>query len=186
MDVFENFSDHPLASYEFHYQSRFRAARWWSSSRLLSLAFEALRPQQDDPGIYAPGSEGGELGLAIVDAFGQDVLEDGAEFVVLHLPLRSHLIRYFSNLPRPRPIYDFLLQHASQTYHYIAFEEALEKRHIDDRWWSATKHYGPPLHALLAKVVAEALAGCIESGDCRLRRFDDPGAITIAESRPEP
>lgn len=181
MDAFENFSDHPLAPYEFHYQSRFRAARWWSSSRLLSLAFEALRGD-DDPGMYTPGSEGGELGVAIVDAFGQDVLADGADFVVLHLPLQSHLIRYFSNLPHPRPLYDFLLQRARESYPYIAFEEQLEPAHIDDAWWSATKHYGAPLHAKLAKVVAEALVVCVDSGRCQLSRFDDRGAIMIAEA----
>ena len=185
MAVFENFSDHPLAPYEFHYQSRFTAARWWSSSRLLSLAFQALRQDDDDPGVYAPGSEGGELGVAIVDAFARDVHKDGAEFVVVHLPLQSHLSRYFSNLPRPRPVYDFLLQHARESYHYIAFEEALEPAHIDDAWWSATKHYGPPLHARLAKVVASALVACIESGSCHLKRFDPPGAFMTADSAPE-
>ena len=69
IDVFENFSNHPLAPYEFHYQSRFRAARWWSASRLFSLVFEALKQTEDEPDIYRPGSEGGELGKAIVDAF---------------------------------------------------------------------------------------------------------------------
>ena len=55
MDVFENFSEHPLAPYEFYYQSRFRAARWWSASRLFSLVFEALRQAEDEPDIYSPG-----------------------------------------------------------------------------------------------------------------------------------
>ena len=87
IDAFETFDSHPLAPYEFWYQNRFRAARWWSSSRLVSIVFEALRQHEEEPGIYTPGSEGGELGKAIVDAFAQDVLEAGAEFVVLHLPL---------------------------------------------------------------------------------------------------
>ncbi len=185
MAAFEDFHDHPLAPYEYHYQSRFTATRWWSSSRLLSLVFQALRQAEEDPGIYAPGSEGGDLGKAIVDAFARDVRAAGADFVVLHLPLQSHLIRYFSNSPRPRPVYDFLLQHARQAYPYIAFEEALEPRHVDDAWWSATKHYGPPLHAHLATVVANALVGCVESGSCRARRFDDHGAFTIAAAAPE-
>lgn len=177
MEVFENFSAHPLAPYEFYYQSRFQAARWWSASRLLSLVFEALRQADDEPGIYTPGSEGGELGKAIVDAFAQDALDAGAEFIVLHLPLQSHLIRYFSNLPRPRPLYDFLLEHSRASYHYIAYEEHLEPMHTDDAFWSATKHYGPHLHALLAEIIADEISACIESGGCRMPRFDGNSAF---------
>lgn len=182
MDVFENFSEHPLAPYEFHYQSRFRAARWWAASRLFSLVFEALRQAEDEPDIYRPGSEGGELGKAIVDAFGQDVDKAGAEFVVLHLPLRSHLIRYFSNLPRPRPIYDFLLEHSRESYHYIALEEHLQPLHVDDKFWSPTKHYGPLLHALVAEFAADEIIVCIENGDCRTPRFADNSAFMTAEA----
>lgn len=184
--VFENFSEHPLAPYEFYYQSRFRAARWWSASRLLSLVFEALRQADDEPGVYRPGSEGGELGRAIIDAFAQDALEDDAEFVVLHLPLQSHLIRYFSNLPRPRPLYDFLLEHSRESYHYVAFEEYLQAMHVDDAYWSATKHYGPLLHALLADVLAAELIACIDSGSCRPSRFDNLSAIMTADRSTEP
>ena len=180
MDVFENFNDHPLAPYEFYYQSRFQAARWWSASRLLSLVFEALRRADDEPGIYTPGSEGGELGKAIVDAFALDVLDAGAEFIVLHLPLQSHLKRYFSNLPRPRPLYDFLLEHSRQSYRYIPFEEHLEPMHVDDAFWSATKHYGPRIHALLAGIIADEISSCIENGGCRIPRFDEISAFTTA------
>ena len=182
MDVFENFSDHPLAPYEFYYQSRFRATRWWSGSRLLSLVFEALRQAEDEPDIYRPGSEGGELGKAIIDAFAQDVHEAGSAFVVLHLPLQSHLIRYFSNLPRPRPVYDFLLEHSRESYPYIALEEHLQPIHTQDNFWSATKHYAPPLHAVAAEVAADKIASCIESGACRLTRFEDISAFATAEA----
>ena len=182
IEVFENFSEHPLAPYEFHYQSRSRAARWWAASRLLSLVFEALRQAEDEPDIYRPGSEGGELGKAIVDAFAYDVQKAGSEFVVLHLPLRSHLIRYFSNLPRPRPIYDFLLEHSRESYHYIAMEEHLQPMHVDDKFWSPTKHYGPLLHTLVAEFAADEISACIESGDCRAPRFADSSAFMTAEA----
>lgn len=181
INVFENFSDHPLAPYEFYYQSRSRAARWWSASRLLSIAFEALRNADEEPEIYRQGSEGGELGKAIVDAFAGDVRVQGPEFVVLHLPLQSHLIRYFSNLPRPRPVYDFLLEHSRESYHYIAFEEHLEPKHTDDAHWSPTKHYGPSLHELLASVVADNLIGCIVDSACALTRFEDRSSIMIRQ-----
>ncbi len=182
LNVFENFNDHPLAPYEFYYQSRFRAARWWAASRLLSLVFEALRQAEDEPDIYSPGSEGGELGKAIIDAFAQDVHEAGSDFVVLHLPLQSHLIRYFSNLPRPRPVYDFLLEHSRQSYHYIALEEHLQPMHTQDNFWSATKHYGPLLHALVAEVAAGEISDCIGSGACHTPRFADISAFVSADA----
>jgi len=185
INVFENFSDHPLSPYEFYYRNRFRAARWWSSSRLLSIVFEALRQREDEPDIYRPGSEGGELGRAIIDEFARNVAAANTDFLVLHLPLQSHLKRYFSNLPRPRPIYDFLLEHCRQSYNYIAFEEYLAPAIVDDAFWSASKHYGPPLHALLAEVLAEEIVNCIESGACRLARFDDLASITITDQGAE-
>ena len=151
----------------------------------MSIVFEALRQAEDEPDIYTPGSEGGQLGKAIVDAFAQDVLGDGTEFIVLHLPLQSHLKRYFSNFPRPRPLYDFLLEHSRQAYHYIAFEEQLQPSHLDDANWSATKHYGPPLHELLAQVVAGDIAACVVSGACRLPRFNDISAFASEASTPD-
>ena len=186
IDIFDNFSEHPLSPYEFYYQNRFRAARWWSASRLASIIFEALRQQEEEPDIYTPGSEGGELGKAIIDAFAEDVAAEETDFVVLHLPLQSHLKRYFSNLPRPKPVYDFLLEHCRQSYNYVAFEEYLMPEIVDDAYWSATKHYGPPLHALLAEVLAGEIVDCIETGACRLTRFDDRSSFTVADKVADP
>ena len=179
IDVFENFSDHPLAPYEFHYRSRSRAARWWSASKLLSIAFEALRQAGEEPEIYTQGSEGGELGKAIIDAFAADVRDKGAKFVVLHLPLHYHLASYFNNSPPRNPPYNFLLEHARESYHYIAFEDYLEPSHTNDTHWSPTRHYGPSLHELLASVVADDLVRCIVDGACALRRFTDLSPIMI-------
>ena len=186
LDVFANFSNHPLAPYEFHYQSRSRAARWWSASRLLSIAFQALRNADEEPEIYTPGSEGGELGKAIVDAFAADARDAGSEFVVLHIPLHYHLASYFYSAPPRRPPYDFLLEHARESYHYIAFEEHLERSHTDDVHWSPTKHYGPSLHELLASVVADDLVTCIVDGTCDLTRFVDLSLIMDMNPASEP
>lgn len=180
LDVFENFNNHPLAPYEFHYRSRSRAARWWSASRLLSLAFEAMRNADEEPEIYTPGSEGGELGKAIVDAFAADVRDAGSAFVVLHLPLHYHLASYFSTSPPRPPPYDFLLEHARESYHYIAFEEHIEPSHLEAVHWSPTKHYGLSLHELLASVVADELVSCIVDRICALPRFSELSPIKMA------
>lgn len=180
IEVFEYFSNHPLAAYEFHYQSRSRAARWWSASRLFSIAFEALRNADEEPEIYTRGSEGGELGKAIIDAFAADARDAGSVFVVLHLPLHYHLANFYSATPQRSPPYEFLLEHARESYHYIAFEKHLEPLHLDASHWSPSKHYGPSLHELLAAVVADDLVACIVDGNCALPRFEDLSPIMIA------
>ncbi len=174
--AFEDFADHPLAAHEYWYQSRYAASNWWASSKLASLLYTALKQNDTDPDIYGQASEAGQLGRAILDAFAADVVAAGQHFIVVHLPLQAHLIWRFNGVEAP---FAFLLQHARDSYHTIDFDERLHPFHVDDRYWSLTKHYGPELHALLADQVAEDIANCIREGACPLPRFPDLSAITI-------
>lgn len=180
--AFEDFGNHPLAAYEYHYKSRYVASNWWAGSRLASLIYGALKQHEEDPNLYEQGTEGGDLGKAIVEAFAEDVHAGNTHFIALHLPLQSHLLRYFSNLPPPRPLYDFLLEHCRRNYHYIATEEHIDRGYVDDSYWTATKHYGPALHRLVAELVAGEIIGCLESGACPLSRFSDPTTLFASPS----
>ena len=180
LDVFANFSHHPLARYEYHYQNRDRAARWWAGSRLLSLVFAALR-QEEDAGIYAPGSEGGELGKAIIDAFAADAAQAGAHFAVLHLPLQWHLSNYYFATPPATPPFQHLLDHCQERYTTIALETKLEPAHADSSYWTASFHHGPELHRIVALTTADEIADCLLSGACPLRRFEDPATLLDAD-----
>ncbi len=89
----------------------------------LVTAFAALRQNEEDPDIFGPDSEGEQLARAIIDAFAKDVMEEAKDFIVLHLPLQSHLIRYHGGAEAP---YKLLLDHCRDTYNYIATEEYIE------------------------------------------------------------
>ena len=169
--AFANFANHPLAPYEYHYRSRYVVSSWWSSSRLASLLFAAITQNEEDPDIFGPDSEGEQLGKAIIDAFAKDVMEEAKDFIVLHLPLQNHLIRYHNGAEPP---YIALLDYCRETYHYIATEEHIAQSYVDGKYWSVTKHYGPEIHSLVAEVVAKNIIDCVESGACPMPRFDDP------------
>ena len=174
--AFESFADQPLAAYETYYRSRYVASNWWASSRLASLLYEALK--QDDVSLNLSGidSEGGQLGKAIVDAFAEDVKQEDTVFMVLHLPLQAHLVWRYNGIEAP---FQFLLEHCRDSYHFIAFDDHLLPEHSNDEFFSATKHYGPELHGLLAETVAQEILACLRNGSCDLSRFDDHAEFKV-------
>ena len=176
--AFEDFGNHPLASYEFYYRSRYVASKWWTPSRVASLFFAALKENEDDSANYGPDSEGGLLGKAIVDAFAKDVLGQDAAFVVLNLPIRSHLIRHFNGIAPP---YEFLIDHLEDTYNYIPTKEHIGPSYVDEEYWGATNHYGAEIHRIVAELAADEIKNCIENSSCSLPRFADPSVVYIGE-----
>ena len=171
-DVFESFANHPLAEHEYYYRSRGVVSRWWSFSRLASYLYEALKQPEDDEDSqvdYGPGSELGQLGQAIVDAFANDVMARKAEFFVLYLPNRLDLRRALDRKPQP---HQFLLDHFDEAYHYITFEDQLGRSYLD-HGWARFGHYGPEINSIAAQAVADEIQSCIKSGACELPRFED-------------
>ena len=182
-DVFESFASHPLAQYEYHYQSRDVVSRWWSSSRLASYLYEALKQSEDDEDSqddYGPGSELGQLGQAIVDAFAADVKAREAEFFVLYLPNRRDLRRAHNGKSRD---YQFLLDYFDEAYHHITFEDQLDHSHLTDGW-APMKHYRPEITSIAAQTVADEIQSCIESGACELPRFEDAAILFSSPRNP--
>ena len=169
--AFEDFGNHPLAAYEHHYESRYMVSNWWATSRLASLVYAVLKPDQIDIDVYERDTEGGQLGRAIIDAFARDVAGNDAEFVVAHLPLQWHLQHFYQTSPPQEPPFQFLLDHCRDNYVYIATEAYLGPEYAADEYWTATKHYGPEIHALIADAVAQGLIDCLESGACDAPRF---------------
>ena len=172
-DVFESFANHPLSQYEYHYQKRDTAPRWWSFSRLISYLHEALKQPENDEGSqddYGPASERGMLGQVIVDAFANDVKASKAEFFVMYLPPQRDLRRLHNETPQP---HQFLLNHFDEAYHYISFEDQLDRSYLDYRWL----HYGPEINNIAAQAAADEIRSCIESGACELPRFEDAAIL---------
>lgn len=172
--TFEDFANHPLAAYEHFYHSRYVVSNWWASSRLASFLFATLKQDNGSPDIFGEDAEGGQLGKAIADAFAKDVTDQDAAFIVLHLPIRSHLIRHFN---RSVPPYKFLLDYLDNTYHYIATEHHISYTYVDEVYWGATNHYGPEINEFVAQLVAAEIQSCIEDSSCKLPRFSDTPGI---------
>lgn len=166
--TFERFAEHPLARWEYHYQDREAAAQWWNFSWLANLLYAWLDADDADPGVYAPGSEGGDLGKAILSAFAADAEAAGSVFAVIHLPLRSHLIRRFEGRDPP---YKFLLDYARASYHYIATEERLHPPHVEDEYWAPNAHYSEALTPLIGQIAADWLIDCLRTEACQIPRL---------------
>ncbi len=164
--AFEDFGNHPLARYEYHYASRYAASNWWASSRLASLLYATLKSDFDDLDIYGRDTEGGRIGNAILDAFARDAADHHANFVVVHLPLRWHLEHYHLASPQSQPPFQFLLDYTRANFRYVATEERFTAKHLEDGYWTPTRHYGPSLHLLVAEAVAHELIDCLDSGAC--------------------
>ena len=182
IDVFESFGSHPLAKHEHYYRSRDAVSRWWSFSRLASYLHETLKqPEDDEDGqddYGGPAGERGMLGRAIVDAFANDVKARKAEFFVLYLPNRDVLRHAHDGTPRS---YQFLLDYFDEAYHYITFEDQLDRSYLD-HGWAPKGHYGPEINSIAAQAVADEIQSCIESGVCQLPRFEDRNVIFTSAS----
>ena len=186
LDVFASFGSHPLAEHEHYYLSRDVVSRWWSFSRLASYLYEALKQSEDDEdspydGFWVfsdgPASERAVLGQAIVDAFAADVKARRAEFFALYLPNRDVLRRALDGEPQG---HQFLLDHFDDAYHYITFEDQLDRSYLNHEW--PTGHYGPEITSIAAQAVADEIQSCIESGTCELPRFEDRNVIFTSAS----
>ena len=168
--TFESFASDPLARYEAYYRGRDAASRWWAGSRLIALIHEVLKSSPSlDETRYGPGSERGELGKAIVDAFAADVAATGAEFIIAHLPLQQHLVHLQGGGDPP---FAFVQDYFATAYHYVPLEQHLGK-FTADQYHGSTGHYLAEVTTVVGQVLAQEIETCVRDGSCRLPRFDD-------------
>jgi len=172
--TFQDFARKPLARWEYYYGGRQAAGQWWTFSWLANFFSNRLGSHHEDPGIYSQGSEGGELGWAILSAFAADAQAQGSLFVVAHLPLRSHLIRRFEGRDPP---YKSLLDYGRASYHYIAMEEHFHPPHVERTYWGPQAHYGAELTPLVGQVISDWIVDCLRDGTCELARFEETAAL---------
>ena len=172
--TFDAFASHPLAQYEAYYPSRDSATRWWTGSRLLAFIHTLARAKASlDAAEYGPGSERGELGKAIVDAFAADVADQGADFIIAHLPLQQHLEHLRDG---GESSFAWLQGYFAAAYTYVPLEENLLP-FADRKFHGTTGHYLEAVTATVAAVMADAIADCIDGGACQLARFPDRSAF---------
>ncbi|MCY4072522.1 MAG: SGNH/GDSL hydrolase family protein [Chloroflexi bacterium] len=173
--AFSSFSSNPLAKFEAFYNSREFVSNWWMASRLASFIHALAKAQGEADAInYAQGSERGELGKAIVDAFAASVKGSGAEFFVVHLPRRTHLQNLQDGEVSP---FSYLLNHINENYRFVDTVDHLGSEYTERKYWGATYHYGPEVNHLVAWILAGEIAACVKNSSCRLPRFAHINAI---------
>ena len=174
--TFESFSSHPLAPYEAYYRSRDASSSWWAGSRLIAFIHEVMRQRAPiDATNYGPGSERGELGKAIVDAFAADVAATGAEFIIAHLPIWQHLVHLGAGGDSP---FAYLQEYFATAYHYVPLEKQLGALMVD-QYRGSTGHYLEEATFVVAQVLASEIETCVIDGSCRLPRFTDRAAFVV-------
>ena len=168
-DEFESFGSHPWAEHEYYYSSR-----WWSFSQLAAFLHVALASGEAATG---PTSERGMVGKAIVDAFAAEVEARESSFFVMYLPPRRDVYNSHNGIPQS---HQHLLDYFDDAYHYIAFEDQLDRSYLD-YGWAPNLHYGPEISSIAGQAAADEIQSCIESGACELPRFEDRNVIFISE-----
>lgn len=169
MEVYEDFDRHPLSAYEFYYTGASPIPDWWPFPRLANLIYQTISKPSKPSDDLGPDSERGRLGKAIADAFAQDVAGSGANFIVMHLPVKRELSSHHNG---GRPRYTFLLEYFEATYSYLPVEALLGPQYLEPRYWGGTGHYGPEINQAIGEALATRIAACIDDGACPLPRFD--------------
>ena len=95
----------------------------------------------------------------------------------MYLPPHRDLHRLHSGTPQP---HQYLLDYFDEAYHYISFEDQLDRSYLD-YGWAPKRHYGPEISSIAAQAAADEIQSCIESGACELPRFEDRRAIFTSE-----
>lgn len=176
--TFESFPSQPLARYEAYYRSRDAASSWWAGSRLIGFMHEVLkRDTPVDATKYGPGSERGELGKAIVDAFAADVTSTGAEFIIAHLPIWQHLVHLRDGGESP---FAYLQEYFANTYRYVPIEQHLGQFTVD-QYRGDTGHYLSEVTFVVGQVLAHEIEDCVRDGSCGLPRFTERSAVFVSD-----
>lgn len=165
--IYRDLARHPLAAYEFYYDSRHLSSEWWSESRLLVFASDAWNQLTAKPEDYSRDSERVRLGIAILDAMASDVASANAHFLAVYLPRQSLLEQHHAGRQSP---YHVFMQLVAERTHYIAMENALGRQYLADEFWGDTGHYGPQISRVVGAVVAKEILSCVENGSCDFTR----------------
>ena len=174
LDVLTNFYLHPLSEHEGYYDSRF-AQQWWLESKVIALIINSLNPPPQERSIGTVTPEELDLAERIIMQFGNEVTEQGSQFVVVHLPGKIHL--------------EYFLRKGSLGY-YSTLERIAEKypvRYLESviteslpSYWQPQTHYSDSMNQILADFTANQIKSCLDNKTCFPRRFSDQSAFTSA------
>ena len=161
VNIFNNWNAWELREHEFFFQESNYSHNPFYTSRLASFVATGLMTKfssrRKDYDFFAPDSSSGKLTLRIINAFSQEVEQEGARFFIVHIPTKKPLKRLMEGDALK---YQDLLDTLQASYNLPDPAPALLEK--------ADKH---GLHALLApgsshysKIANEAVAQTIATG----------------------
>ncbi|MCC7451272.1 MAG: hypothetical protein IT324_27935, partial [Anaerolineae bacterium] len=142
------------SQYEVLYDERYRE-EWWENSKLLSLItyFFWSRVPESDVFLYKKGTYPPALASAIIDRFAGDVMKEGSEFVVVHLPTRGYLENEVDGVSPP---YEYILNDIAPKYRLIRPELAFHDK--GNQYWMPGTHYSVAANQIVAQYIAGQIA----------------------------
>ncbi|MCY3778939.1 MAG: hypothetical protein OXG78_01400 [Chloroflexi bacterium] len=176
IQVYRNLGNHPLATYEFYYNSRHLSSEWWTESRLIVFVQDLLHRNTPSTDDYSRTSERVQLGISLIDALAAEVEESGGIFTTIHFPMRHLLGMYHEG--RESPFGEFL-QYVEDTYDYIPMEKYLVPKYLEREYWGETFHYGPQISQLVAEVLADEITDCVNNRTCTFSRFEEESEFQL-------
>jgi len=173
-DYLLNFSNRPLARYEFWYNPENYRAPFWTRSRLGQIVYNCFRAGARDHRDYAEMAENGgtpeEVTGAVILSWGKEIRQAGAIPLVVHLPRRDHL----RLIARDEiPAYYELLEEFQSAGIEVAdpgYELADNRRGCFHR-----SHYSLKANRIVARVLSERIESLIEEiGEREIYRRPPP------------
>lgn len=168
--IYKDLGKHPLARYEFYYDSRHLSSEWWTESRLIVFVQDLLNKISAEEEDYSRSSERVLLGIALIDALASEAATSGAQFIAIHFPMRHLLEMYHDGKESP---FSEFLQYVDESHHYIPLEDYLGPEYQERENWGETFHFGPQISRLVATVLADDISECIDKQTCPFARFQD-------------
>lgn len=155
--VMANMPAWELSRYESFYDRARYQRRWWHASRLASLAVDVLSDTSQarsgrrfDP--FQLDGEPARVTLALLEQFRREVRQCGSEFLIVHLPKQSDLLRL---LQRRRLAYQQLLERIAEEHALIDPQpQLLAAARSESAETLIPRHYSRRGGQIVAEVVA--------------------------------
>ncbi len=133
--VLRSFSEQELSKYEYFFDENYRV-HWWQRSKLASAIYHFIAPNvrnlpkdsRKTAHPYKLDGEIGQLALAIIDTFANEVNSQGAKFLMVHLPASRDLKRLMNG---ENLVYSELLEKMDNSYAVAHPEDHINSKSLD-------------------------------------------------------
>lgn len=162
LNIFSDFDQWPLKSYEFFYQEDDYKMSPWYASRLAAFIISGLTNEfssrRKDFHFFADASPSRQLTERIIEEFEREVLDAQSSFIIVHLPTKRPL----QNLLKGEPLeYQELLDDLSSRYDLIdpvfGLLSQSKEDSFEDLFAINSSHYSPIANRVVGEWIATTL-----------------------------